>query len=389
MLNSELKRVLILFLGIKLTLFLLLFLAASLLPYSKEMYERNFLYPANEKHSVVSAFKAWDGQHYVFLAEKGYQPEQESNRFSPLYPSTIWVVKQLVGNTIVAGLLVSTVFSFLAVYFLFSLTKLLFNKTVAFYTSLIFILFPTGFYLSLIYSEALFLFLVLAFFYYLFKRQYFLAGLFSLFIPLSRPVGMYILIPFILFFLLDRLKQKKVLLLPSFDRPVKITIFPQVVSLLFPFLGLGIYFMIMAHFTGGFLSGVTSLSSIGSWQITNILSPDIFLKTLFSSNLTLHGFQTSIIDRLFFLSFVVSLPFLYKKLDKTLFIYALLLGSVPLFGSFMAYTRYLLPVFPLFIVLALLFSNKRLSFLLSPFLAFTFALQVFFCILYGLNYWIA
>ena len=78
------------------------------------------------------------------------------------------------------------------------------------------------------------------------------------------------------------------------------------------------------------------------------------------------------------------------KISRTYFVYALFTGLVPAMTfSFMSYTRYLVVVFPLFIVTAKLFANLEREYWLRFAVAVLFPLQVAF-LLHHFNYlWFA
>jgi hypothetical protein len=65
------------------------------------------------------------------------------------------------------------------------------------------------------------------------------------------------------------------------------------------------------------------------------------------------------LDRLFFAVYLASAPLVYRKVDLPLFVYYLSIGLVPLLGSFMSYTRYLLPAFPLYVAYADIFARHQ------------------------------
>jgi hypothetical protein len=242
---------------------------------------------------------------------------------------------------------------------------------------------------SLIYSESALLFLTSAFFYYLYSKKYFLAAIFVFFIPLTRPVGILIVVPYFVYWTinvwqLSKANIKKFLL--------KLIGMKETYYLLSPILGVLLYFLIMQFQTGNYWEGIRALQSsvVGNWKLSNSLDPIYFLVNLFSPGaLAIHGFTNSIIDRVFFVFYCFSLIFIYKRLDKTMFVYALMLGMVPVFGNFMSYTRYVLMVFPIFMVLAKIFDEKKYEFLFYPTLFSMIMFQTLFLIMHALNYWVA
>lgn len=384
------KHLFVLAVTIKLILLVIIFLAFNLLPFNEQMQNGNFLANKNEKISLQSSFKTWDAQHYLFLIQNGYAPEQNSNKFFPLYPTIVNGMNYFIDNSFIAALLVSNIFSLLTIAMCFLFVKEQFGKDVAILTGTILLLFPTAFYLSLIYTESVFMFLVFSFFYFLFKKNYVIAGAFSFFMPFTRPVGILILIPFVTYYLLDNSKKRKEITVPSFNEPVSLSLPYQWIFLLFPLLGFCAYLFFMQATTGNYFSGFTTETAfIGGYRVENVLSPSVFLDLFFTKQLAVHNYLYSSIDRILFFLYLCLLPFIYKYAGKTLYMYSLAFGMLPLLGSFMGYSRYIFVVFPLFIVLAIFFTKERYSFLKLPFFLISFSLQVLFMILHSLNYWVS
>jgi hypothetical protein len=100
-----------------------------------------------------------------------------------------------------------------------------------------------------------------------------------------------------------------------------------------------------------------------------------------------HGFLGSAIDRVWFLLFCASLPLIWK-VNKEWFSYSLLMGLIPAMTlSFTSFTRYVLVIFPVFVVFSnLLFTGGRekWSYLL---MAALFGVQVIFIVLHINDYW--
>jgi hypothetical protein len=383
------KKIFCLTLFIKIAVLVLIFLAFNLLPFNSKTYFANFSYPTGEKISLGSAFKTWDAQHYLFLSQQGYKPNIESDRFFPLLPAGIALVNILVRNPVLSGLIVANVFSFLGIFYFFLFCRLfLKNEEQAFKSILFLLAFPTAFFLSLIYSESILLFLTSAFFYYLYSKKYFLASLFVFFIPIARPVGILIALPYGIYWLNEiwqRSKNNWLAFLVKFFK-TKATYY-----LLSPILGFAVYAIFMQLVTGSFMEGFRQQGLVVSgWSITNVFDPIYFLVNLFSpGSFAIHGFTNSIIDRIFFISYCISLILIYKRLDKTMFVYALVFGMTPLFGSFMSYTRYVLMVLPIFIVTAKILTEKKYDLFFYPILFFMIMLQTLFIIMHALNYWVA
>ena len=108
------------------------------------------------------------------------------------------------------------IFAFiLATLYLFKLTNLLIDQESAFYSVMFLSFFPSSVFLTALYSESTFLFLVLYALYYLEKDQAPLATLLAVLAGLTRPEGFLVFIPFAYKALTVEKKKKIGLLLAS------------------------------------------------------------------------------------------------------------------------------------------------------------------------------
>ena len=381
------REVMLLIGGTRLILICLVLLIPLLLPFNKEVHNSNFVYPANEKKSILTSFKTWDGQHYIFLAEQGYDKSNESSRFFPLYPLVISLLRFFSIPSVIGGILISTTATSVAFFILYKLVLLQFNdKRLAFSTLLIGISFPTSFYFSLVYAEGLFFLLLVSLFYFLTKKNR--IGLFfsAIFLPLTRPLGFLVILPMLLAFSKDR---KKVIsfVVPTFNKPIPVSFNLSYLYVLVPAFGLVCYFLFMKLSTGSFSAGLNGLNAFPNWDVFNILNPFGMIKNFFTVGGSLHSFHESYLDRAFFILFLLFLPVIYKKMDKEYFVMSIIFGLVPLFGSFISYTRYLLPIFPLWIAIAfVLYKKPALQFAI---LYISISIQIIFLTMHILNYWVA
>jgi Gpi18-like mannosyltransferase len=341
------KKILLFFVFIKLLLFSTLLLSYFFLPHQNDFYQSNFIYPHGEKFDLYSVFKTWDGQHYLFLAENGYSHAGSSAAFYPLFPLLISLFRIIIPQSILAGYVLVTLLSLGMIYFFYRLVERIWNKDVAYISSLLFICFPTSFYSSILYSESLFLFLVLLFFWFLVERKYFLAGVVSFFIPFARPVGIFIFLPFLIWFYQDRQKVLKQITLPSFSEKIVLRIPYQGLFVSLPLIGFVAYLILMKMMTGDFFTSFSQQENffIG-FKTINILSPDIFIKAFYTIEPGYPSFASAIVDRFFAVIFLLLLPFIYKYLGKIWFWYAIIFGTVFVFGTFTNYLRYISIIFP-------------------------------------------
>jgi hypothetical protein len=152
----------------------------------------NYHVYTGEQAGAWLAFINWDGQHYLKLALGGYPlPADPSTAFYPLFPALIALGIRIGLDPIAAGLTVVTVCS-LAVFVL--LPRLLPEEDKG--SLWLFACFPTAFYLSVVYSEALFLAALLGLFWALRDpRRAGLAISCAALLPLVHGQGMWLALP--------------------------------------------------------------------------------------------------------------------------------------------------------------------------------------------------
>src|SRR3990167_739642 len=105
----------------------------------------------------------FDGNHYLRIATGGYGYAEQA--FFPLYPNLIKKFLPVVRNDALTGVLISSTAFFFACVALVRLVELDYSSKIAKYTLLLLLVFPTSFYFGAVYTEGLFIFLVLMTFY--------------------------------------------------------------------------------------------------------------------------------------------------------------------------------------------------------------------------------
>lgn len=375
--DAELKKLITITVIVKLTIFILIISSYFLL--ASNMYYNNAHYGffPHQNPDFFSMLKSWDAGHYLSLAENGYPDGvTESTAFYPLYPLLIRTVGSLfLGNFLAAGLLISNLCSLLAIVYFYLLVKKLYNDTVAFTASLFMLSFVTFFYTSLVYSEGLFLLLVTAFFYYFYEKNFSPCLFLSVLIPLARPTGILVALPLFGYLVAEIWKSRKVDDLKNG------------ILLLGFITGFSLYLGTMNYCTGSFFSGFDAeYLFFPHNSLNNLLQPvSWFQGNFLNIQYSFNGYTTSILNRVFFGFFLILLYFIYKHLDTMLFLYSLALGLIPaLSDSFMSYIRFILVIFPIFIVLALRFQKNPYLIIIPSAMV-----QVLLLTAHTLNYWVA
>lgn len=148
---------------------------------------------------LISLRVHWDSFWYLKIAAQGYEykaGELSSIAFFPLYPLLIWFISNtLLITPALAGWVVSTVVLGIGLIFLYKLIKQFHPEIDPFEPIFLLLIFPTAFFLNSVYTESLFLTLSIIFFYYLFRKQFFIAALFLSLASLCRINGLFLFIP--------------------------------------------------------------------------------------------------------------------------------------------------------------------------------------------------
>jgi hypothetical protein len=362
--------VIALILGWKAFTFVAAYLAWALLPFNNAMRNANLRWGERNDDSFAAALSTWDSQHYIRIAEVGYQPGLLTNAFGPLYPWSIRALNLVTGDSLVSGLLIANLASALALYLVHYLVRTRFNEACAWRSLVLLLAFPTAFYLNLIYTEALFLLLLVTFFVALYERRTLLLAACCFLLPLLRLPGLVAALP-----LASAVVGRRLLNSRS-SSPSRSHVFPSSNSLspisergpggevspllvLAPLAGLLAYLAYM-HFELGnaFVAMDTEKMYISHRSLENLLRPSHLVEDLIRSDLVWHNYLRSAMDRVFFVVMIASLPLVWRKTDIPMALFATAIVLQPFLGSFMSYTRLVLVAFPIYIAWASLLEGR-------------------------------
>jgi hypothetical protein len=152
----------------------------------------------------LSLWSHWDGEHYVGLAIDGYLSGegQVSPAFFPMYSLLMRSSAELLGGPLtpaalsVLGVVVSMFALLFALYFVYAVAADGWGEPVARRTVMVLAFFPTAFFLNSVYTESLFLaFSAGAVWAARVRRDLLLAALFVAFATATRNVGVFLLLP--------------------------------------------------------------------------------------------------------------------------------------------------------------------------------------------------
>jgi len=184
------KHILKLFLFLQAALVVSCFLGQKFLPLQTGFLGRKF---GEFAHQPLLWPRAnFDGFHYLSIARNGYGYLEQM--FFPFYPKLIKFLYPLFNSFLFSGLFISSLFFILCLKLLGEILKEEGeNKKTVRKTLLFLVLFPASFYFLSVYTESLFLFLILSSFWLAKKKKWLLAGLTAGLASYTRLVGICLL----------------------------------------------------------------------------------------------------------------------------------------------------------------------------------------------------
>ena len=152
-------------------------------------------------HWIVEPLRNWDGLWYRLIALEGYVGGTQSAKaaFWPLFPWTMRGGSLLTGWTVeTVGYLVANLTFLGALLIIYRLVTLDYgDPAVARRAVWALALFPTSFFFNAVYTESLFLFLTAGALYLWRRDLFWFAGLVSLAAALTRSAGVFLILPFL------------------------------------------------------------------------------------------------------------------------------------------------------------------------------------------------
>lgn len=316
----------------------------------------------------------FDGVHYIMLAQKGYVFGL-TQAFFPFYPLLIRWISKILQNELITGLLISHLAFLGASAVFYKLVRLDFSQKVANKTLIVLALFPTAFYFLSLYTESIFLLFILAAFYWWRKGKTIKAGLAGMLAAATRIVGIF-LVPALLFEWWQSKKRSK----------------SQLVPVLLPVIGLGLYMRFLKNKFGDALMFAHVQEGFGAGRTTGklVLLYQVFwryAKMVFTVDVHNPIYFAVWLELLAAGGFLVLLAWAwYKGIRKSYLIFAFLAYLLPtLTGTFSSMPRYVLVLFPAFIVIGQLKNQWLFRF----WLLISISLLLVSTALFTRGYWIA
>jgi hypothetical protein len=337
----------------RLGLELILRLAVNYLPFHPTFpYYNTNLEPRYSR--VEAAWAHFDGVHYLRLSEKGYV-DVGTQAFFPLYPGLIRLTIAKPEHQLYAAVGISNLLFFLSLLVLQRLVK-----PALFWRGLpLLLLFPVSFFFAAVYTESLFLFLSLLFFYFLRDNRYFPAALTAALASGTRFIGI-VFAPILVMNYLYQNRTKYSLLRSTFYLLLSLSGFLLYAYFLYRQFGDPLAFIhVQPMFGAGRSGGEIVLLPVVIYRYLKI-----FLTTDPSSLLFLRALGEFSIFSLF--SYILIRYWRRFSRPELLFAaFALLLPTLS--GTLSSIPRYALIIFPVFPVLAARLSRPAYLLTLTVF----------------------
>jgi len=305
--------------------------------------------------SIISIWNTWDTQHYLKIAQYGYSSSTVDERhlliaFFPLFPLLIKIFSFVFQDYLLSALVVSNIAYIFAVFYLYKLVLLDFDKEDALRSIIYFSIFPTAYFLHAAYTESLFLALTIASFYYARKERWVLSGVIGMLAAMTRVTGI-ILLPVLLIEYLHQREFKK-------ENIGKDILWIFVIG--FGFL----IYLILNYMTYGDPLKFLEIQS-SHWHM-NLSLPT---KGLFTAWIgTNWGNPDYMVNNGWFqlvfgiLGFIISI-YSFFRLRLSYSLYALATWLVVTSTSYwLSLPRFMLTIFPIFIVFAILGRRKEINY---------------------------
>jgi Gpi18-like mannosyltransferase len=320
-------------------------------------------------------FLRWDAPHYQSIAQNGYvSTGDEANFvvFFPLYPLLIRLMTFSLDYINLSAIIAANICSLIAFIYLYKLTKMEFNEGAALKAVLFLSVFPTAYFLSAPYTEGLFFATVIASFYYARRNSWALAGLLGFMASLTRIQGL-LMLPVLL---LEHVHQNG-------WKPKNIR--PNIFFAAMPLCGFLVYLEINFLVTGNAFEFV----GIQNSHFTEHFDPWAGLNTAyqwattssFPDNITIGG--AAIASAVFGLVMIGVAA--WKRLRPSYILYMFLsLGVACSVSWWISVPRYVMAMFPMFILMGAYSKNRAVN---AVIVVFCLAWLCLFTVLFALGWW--
>ena len=303
----------------------------------------------------------WDGIYYLEIVKNGYDLSSNNAAFYPLYPLLVRLVGKLGMGFSASAHIINSVALIFAAQGLYLLSLLVTKKRrVAFLAVLAWLAFPAAHFFIAFYTEVLFSALVVWSLYFLLRKQYVWAGILAGLASGTRGTGIVLGVTILIQYLADRgwswrKIDWQILAVPiSFSGFAAYWLWIYVNTNMLPWVFFsGLYAKYWPYMR--FEPNIVKTFYVEIVSMVKLINSTSWLDTWLSEWFTkLHFFIAWLA-----IAYSAWLGWV-KKLPLALVLYSALTAlMLILTGNFVSHSRYILPVFPVFILLAMWLDKQR------------------------------
>lgn len=356
--RASIPDILWLFLGTRIILLVGTYFSYILFPVPPHIYPET---PVNIT-GLLTSWGQWDALRFIHIAQYGYQSASDTP-FFPLFPLLIKGIALLCGNRgyLAIGMLISNGALLGTLVLLYQLAADALGEKVGKRTLLYICIFPTAFFFFAAYNESLFLFLSCGTFLALRRRKWWLAGVLGALTALTRSAGVLMALPFLYEVWIDRSLPAATEAQHRFWQRIWESVPKALPVLLLP-LGTLLYcFFCWIHFDNplAFAAVQSQWGRATAWPWMGLASAftELFYNQPFGSFIEAH----ILLDLTATISFIILAVYSWRQLRpgyalwiSLLVIYMLISPALNQHDALQSIQRFVLEMFPGFIVLAVL-----------------------------------
>lgn len=329
---------------------------------------------------LFSYFAKWDAVYYHDIISGGYR--SDILEFLPLFPLIAKLINWVIGNhQLLAAAIAVNLSALGSCLMLYKLARLDEDENFAKRTVFFLLIFPSAFFLAAHYTESLFLFLSLLVFYFARKKLWWCSGIFGFLVSLTRITGILILPALLVDLMFENWRKFKdkvnwKALIPLVFIPLGLVLFIFYSSVAFnrP------WAFLEAQKGFGRHLDLNILHPVYNQVITNFIPPDV---SKFFEESAVNAFNYF----LFWLLFIIFIVLLFKYSRPGYAVLGFLYFIIPsLSGTLISMNRFLLVLFPIYLLLAKII--KPGSFAEKAYIMLSFSLFILLTILFTNGYWV-
>ena len=336
----------------------------------------NIELPSGFTNRVASAWIQWDGHWYNDIVNNGYDrdfpkvaPEaeecnlgeglcQRNFAFFPLFPLSVKLFQQVIQLVVpvrsdVLGIMLANVYFVAAAVIFFHLVAAMLGKRIAWTAYFALLFFPAGYVFSGMMSESLFFLLLVSAYYLAYKKKWLWAGILGALLSATRILGVLVIFSIVLLYWEQHRKNI------TFNAPRSQTGKEFLLSLILIPMGLLLFMLYLQNHTGNALAFLNIQDYFAkSGSDLNPLAGFLMAFTNYSieGSLKNHLYNSSYL--LLTIGFIIWNYF--KKIIPCSLSTILLWLLIPLSaGTTLALPRYLLPLFPIYMLIGAVISRNK------------------------------